>query len=39
MDLTPMDFFLQGHIKALIYTSPVDTEEDLIARIVDAAAT
>jgi hypothetical protein len=27
------------HIKALIYTSPVDSEEDLIARIVEAAAT
>jgi hypothetical protein len=32
-----MDFFLWGHIKALIYTSPVDSE-DLIARIVEAAA-
>jgi len=30
-DLTPMDFFLWGHIKALIYTSTVDSEEDLIA--------
>jgi hypothetical protein len=23
-DLTPMDFFIQGHIKDRIYTSPVD---------------
>jgi hypothetical protein len=23
-DLTPMDFFIWGHIKDLIYTSPVD---------------
>jgi len=38
-DLTPMDFFLWGHIKALIYTLPVDSEEELIACIVDAAAT
>jgi hypothetical protein len=33
-----MDFFLRSHIKALIYISPVDSE-DLIARIVEAAAT
>jgi hypothetical protein len=34
-----MGFFLWGHIKALIYMLPVDSEEDLIAPIVDAAAT
>jgi hypothetical protein len=34
-----MDFFLWGHIKALIYTSPVDSEEDLTGCIVEAAAT
>ena len=28
-DLTPMEFFLWGHIKALIYTTPVDSGEDL----------
>ena len=39
MDLISMDFFLPGHIKALIYTSPVDAEENLIAHIVEAAAT
>ena len=32
-----MDFFLYGHIKALIYTLPVDSEEDLIARIVEGS--
>jgi hypothetical protein len=38
-DLTQMDFFLWGHIKALIYTSPGDSEEDRtrIARILEAA--
>jgi hypothetical protein len=37
-DLTPMDF-LCVHIKALIYTSPVDSKEDLIiASIVNTAA-
>jgi len=38
-DLIPMDFFIWGHIKNLIYTSPVDCEEDLIAHIVEAART
>jgi hypothetical protein len=37
--LTPMDFSLWGHVKSLIFTSPVDSEEGLIARIVEAAAT
>jgi hypothetical protein len=39
LGLTPIDFFLCGHLKALIYTSPVDSEEDLIASTVEAAAT
>jgi hypothetical protein len=34
-----MDFFLWRHIKALIYMSPVDSEEDFIVRTVEAAAT
>jgi hypothetical protein len=34
-----MGFFLWGHTKALIYTSPVDSEAHLITRIVEAAAT
>ena len=38
-DLTPMNYFVWGHIKPLIYTSPVDSEANLIARIVEAAAT
>jgi hypothetical protein len=38
-DFTPMDFFLWGHIKAQIYTSPFDSEEDLVAHIVEVAAT
>jgi hypothetical protein len=38
LDITPMDFFLCGHIEALIYMSPVDSEEDLIACIFKAAA-
>ena len=38
-DFTPTDFFLWGHIKALIYTSLFHSEEDLIDRIVEVAAT
>jgi hypothetical protein len=34
-----MDYFLLGHIKALSYMLPVDSEEALIARIIKAAAT
>ena len=34
-----MDFFLKSHIKALIYMSPVDSEADLIAHIIEAAST
>jgi len=34
-----MDFFLWSHIKALIYTSPVEPEEDFITRSVEAGAT
>jgi len=33
------DFFLWGHTEALIYTSLVESEEDLISCIVEAAAT
>lgn len=35
-DLTPMDF-LWNHTETLIYASPVDSEEDHIACIVEAA--
>jgi glycerol-3-phosphate cytidylyltransferase-like family protein len=34
-----MDFFLWGHIKALIYTLPIGYEEDLIARVAEATVT
>lgn len=32
-DLTPMDFYLWGHLKTLVYSSPVDTREELLQRI------
>ncbi|XP_066600142.1 uncharacterized protein [Prorops nasuta] len=33
-DLTPLDFFLWGHVKSLVYVTPVETENQLIERIV-----
>jgi hypothetical protein len=36
-DLTPLDFFLWGHIKARVYRTPVLNEDDLIERIFEAA--
>ena len=36
-DLTPLDYFLWGHMKSLVYETPVDSEEDLLARGMTAA--
>lgn len=36
-DLNPLDFFFWGTMKDLVYETPVDSEEDLVARIVAAA--
>lgn len=36
-DLTPLDFFLWGYLKSLVYETPVQSDQDLIARIVAAA--
>lgn len=33
-DLTPLDFFLWGHIKSKVYSTPPDTLEDLRRRII-----
>jgi hypothetical protein len=35
-DLNPLDFYLWGHLKTLVYAAPVDNEEALNHRIVDA---
>ena len=29
-DLTPLDYYLWGHLKSLIYEAPVASEEDLL---------
>lgn len=33
-DMTPLDFCIWGHIKSLLYATPVNTEEELVARII-----
>jgi hypothetical protein len=35
-DLNPLDFYLWGHLKTLMYAAPVDNEEALHHCIVDA---
>ncbi|GBM30389.1 hypothetical protein AVEN_220987-1 [Araneus ventricosus] len=37
-DLTPMDFFLCGYLKQLLYATPPPTLQDLQRRIRDACA-
>ena len=37
-DMTPLASFLWGVMKALVYETPVDSEEDLVTRIVAAVA-
>ncbi|KAJ8868244.1 hypothetical protein PR048_029760 [Dryococelus australis] len=37
-DLTPVNSFLLGHMKILVYLTPVDTEMELVARIHAVAA-
>ena len=37
-DLTPMDFFIWGEMKCLVYKTPIDTPEELVARVAEAAA-
>jgi hypothetical protein len=38
-DLNPMDIYLWGHLKTLVYATPVDNEEALHHHIVDACQT
>lgn len=33
-DLNPLDYFLWGHLKSLVYTTPVENVEDLRNRII-----
>ena len=36
-DLTPLDFYLWGHMKTLVYTNKCNTKEELLQRIREAA--
>ncbi|GBM71854.1 hypothetical protein AVEN_229352-1 [Araneus ventricosus] len=36
-DLSCLDFFVWGYLKSLVYESPIDSDEDLVARISVAA--
>ena len=36
-DLTPLDYYLWGHMKSLIYETPVASKEDLLAQVMTAA--
>lgn len=36
-DLTPCDYYLWGHMKELVYTTPINSEEELRERILNAA--
>jgi hypothetical protein len=38
-DFNPLDFYLWGHLKTLVYAAPVDNKEALHNRIVDACQT
>jgi hypothetical protein len=38
-DLSPMNMYLWGHLKALVYAAPVDNEDALHHRTVDACQT
>ena len=35
--MTPLDFFFFGYTKSLIYKAPVESEVDLVVRILVAA--
>jgi hypothetical protein len=37
-DMAPLDFYFWGHVKSLVYETPVQSEQDLIGRIVEASA-
>ena len=37
-DLTCLDFFVWGYMKSTVYETDIHSEDDLVARIVSAAA-
>lgn len=37
-DMAPLDFYLWGHLKSLVYETPVPSQQELIGRIIDGCA-
>ena len=35
-NLTPLDFYLWGHLKSVVYSSPVNTRQELQERVINA---
>jgi hypothetical protein len=35
-DLTPLDFYLWGHLKTVVYATPVNDAENLLQRVQNA---
>ncbi|KAL7648419.1 UNVERIFIED_CONTAM: hypothetical protein RMT77_000325 [Armadillidium vulgare] len=38
-DLNPLDYYLWGHLKTLVYSSPIDAVEDLRLRVISGIET
>ena len=38
LDLSSIDFLLWGHLKALVYETPIDSDQDFITKLSVASA-
>ena len=36
--MTPLDFYLWRHLKSLVYEASIQSQQDLIGRIIEASA-
>ena len=36
--MTPLDFYLWGYLRSSVYETPIQSEQDLIGRIIEASA-
>jgi hypothetical protein len=36
-DSTPLDYYFWGHVKSIVYVTPLDDTEQLLARILAAS--
>ena len=39
VDLNPLDFYLRGHLKTLVYSAPIENEQALRQHIFDGCQT